>query len=136
MSARDEIEAACDRVRDLLVAKNASYGNSGLEPMRIFSQLDACEGLCARIDDKLARIKHAPDAFGEDVLLDLCGYLVLLMVARARRVARGAATGPQCDDEMRARIRDLVMSERRARPQDECDHLSVIERVPIYVSGV
>ena len=68
-------------IRDLLIAKNKKYGNSALEPLGVFSQLSAKEGLLIRIDDKLKRIKNGSlDRDDEDVINDLIGYLVLLKI--------------------------------------------------------
>ena len=69
-------------ILDLLKEKNEAYGNSALKPAKIFSQLDATESLCSRIDDKLMRIKNKGiyDAT-EDTVKDLVGYLMLLLMA-------------------------------------------------------
>ena len=75
------IRAKCTEIAKFLSAKNASYGDSALHPMGIFSKADAVDSLSARIDDKLARLKHAPAAYGEDTLKDLVGYLILLQLA-------------------------------------------------------
>lgn len=70
-----------DEIRDLLIAKNLKYGNSALEPLGVFSQLSAKDGLLIRIDDKLKRIKNGSlDRDDEDVINDLIGYLVLLKI--------------------------------------------------------
>ena len=71
----------CEAIRALLLAKNEAYGNSALEPMRVFSRASAVEQILVRIDDKLSRLARGENA-GEDVVLDLIGYLVLLRVAR------------------------------------------------------
>jgi len=47
--------------------------------VRIFSKATPEEGLRIRIDDKLSRIARG-DAAGEDTILDLAGYLILLRV--------------------------------------------------------
>jgi hypothetical protein len=68
-------------IKDLLIKKNLKYGNSALEPLGVFSQLSAKEGLLVRIDDKLKRIKNGTlDRDDEDVINDLIGYLVLLKI--------------------------------------------------------
>jgi hypothetical protein len=68
-------------IRELLVSKNLKYGNSALEPLGVFSQLSAKEGLLVRIDDKLKRIKNGSlEKDDEDVINDLIGYLVLLKI--------------------------------------------------------
>ena len=70
---RDKFERACDEICEMLILKNNKYGNSALEPTRIFSKASTTEQLLVRIDDKLSRIKttgmEAPD---EDTLNDLC----------------------------------------------------------------
>jgi hypothetical protein len=68
-------------IKDLLIERNKKYGNSALEPLGVFSQLSAKEGLLVRIDDKLKRIKNGTlDRDDEDVINDLIGYLVLLKI--------------------------------------------------------
>jgi hypothetical protein len=68
-------------IRELLISKNLKYGNSALEPLGVFSQLSAKEGLLVRIDDKLKRIKNGSlEKDDEDVINDLIGYLVLLKI--------------------------------------------------------
>ena len=76
------IAAECDRIKALLLEKNRKYGNSALEPVRVFSKADATEQIRVRIDDKLCRLARGLDD-DEDTVLDLVGYLVLLLVARS-----------------------------------------------------
>jgi hypothetical protein len=70
----------------LLLEKNKNYGDTANNPLHIFSKLNAREGLCARIDDKLSRIKTlginkcSDIASSEDTIKDLIGYLILLKV--------------------------------------------------------
>ena len=67
----------------MLLSKNKAYGDSALEPDNIFSKLDNAQAICARIDDKLSRIKNnGLDDATEDTLDDLIGYLILLKIAR------------------------------------------------------
>jgi hypothetical protein len=76
-----QVGQALDEIRELLIAKNLKYGNSALEPLGVFSQLSAKEGLLVRIDDKLKRIKNGSlEKDDEDVVNDLIGYLVLLKI--------------------------------------------------------
>lgn len=70
------IRAILADIGDLLIAKNEAYGDSVLNPVRIFSTTDPLEQLRVRIDDKLSRIARGTDA-GEDVITDLIGYLVI-----------------------------------------------------------
>jgi len=76
-----QVTVVLEEIRDLLIAKNQKYGNSALEPLGVFSQLSAKEGLLVRIDDKLKRIKNGTlERDDEDVINDLIGYLVLLKI--------------------------------------------------------
>jgi hypothetical protein len=76
-----QVSAYLLEIRELLINKNLKYGNSALEPLGVFSQLSAKEGLLVRIDDKLKRIKNGSlEKDDEDVINDLIGYLVLLKI--------------------------------------------------------
>ena len=81
-NTRDLIIETSTEVMNLLLEKNAAYGDSALNPVGIFSRGNAVDSLCARIDDKLMRIKSKgiTDAT-EDTVQDLIGYLILLKIA-------------------------------------------------------
>lgn len=78
-----KVRSELDAIGTMLIEKNRAYGNSALEPVRVFSRATPIEQLLVRIDDKLSRLARGSGA-GEDVELDLMGYLVLLRVARKR----------------------------------------------------
>lgn len=81
MRFNEEVAKVLDDIRDMLIAKNAKYGNSALEPLGVFSKLSPRDGLLIRIDDKLKRIKNGSlEKDDEDVVNDLIGYLVLLKI--------------------------------------------------------
>jgi hypothetical protein len=75
------IAEECDAIKRLLLEKNAAYGDSAINPVRIFSNASPEEQILVRIDDKISRLQRGSPV-GEDVLFDLIGYLVLLRVAR------------------------------------------------------
>ena len=82
METRDLILEVSEDVTNLLLEKNAAYGDSALNPANIFANGTAIENLSARIDDKLMRIKtRGIDDKTEDTINDLIGYLILLKVA-------------------------------------------------------
>jgi hypothetical protein len=81
-TAQQFIAETCDEVKNLLLEKNRKYGNSALEPCRIFSKADSIEQINVRIDDKLNRILNRQNDEDEDVELDLIGYLVLKQIAK------------------------------------------------------
>lgn len=85
---QDLIAKECDAVKKLLLDKNRQYGNSAVQPKRIFSSASPTEQIKVRIDDKLSRIinftkssKSMKDS--EDAVLDLIGYLILLRVSES-----------------------------------------------------
>lgn len=69
------------KIADLLIAKNKAYGDSALNPVRIFSKASRIEQLNVRIDDKISRIQRGTDFGDEDTVRDLIGYLVLRLIA-------------------------------------------------------
>jgi hypothetical protein len=71
----------CDALKAMLLEKNAAYGNSALDPVRVFSKASTEEQIRVRIDDKLSRLARGSNA-GEDPEADLSGYLILLRVHR------------------------------------------------------
>lgn len=80
----DQISLVVGQIEDMLIAKNRAYGDSALDPVRVFSKTDATEQLYVRIDDKLSRIQRGHEYPGDDTVLDLIGYLVLLLIAKGR----------------------------------------------------
>ena len=82
-----EIVAVCDRIKNLLLDKNKKYGDSALQPVRIMSKANAVEQILIRIDDKLNRISKGAGllASDEDVVQDLAGYFILLIIALERQ---------------------------------------------------
>ena len=100
MNTRDNIKSKCKEIEQLLLHKNEKYGDAALEPSKVFSKCNAVTGIRVRIDDKLKRIQNSgelgPD---EDTLLDLTGYLILLMIAKEnesnriqKRLRKGGGT--------------------------------------------
>jgi hypothetical protein len=76
-----DIATVCDELKELLLDKNRKYGDSALNPVRIFSQASTVEQLKVRMDDKLSRLRNAQADEDEDPVTDLIGYLVLYRVA-------------------------------------------------------
>lgn len=76
-----DIACVCDDLKELLLEKNRKYGDSALNPVRIFSKASTLEQLKVRMDDKLSRLRNAADDEDEDPTTDLIGYLVLYKVA-------------------------------------------------------
>ena len=58
MNTEKIIKEVITEVKDLLIEKNRAYGDSAINPSKVFSNGDALDSLGARIDDKLMRIKN------------------------------------------------------------------------------
>ena len=65
-----------------MLAKNRKYGNSAIEPCRIFSKATPLEQINVRLDDKLSRLMSGQADEDEDVELDIIGYLMLKRIAK------------------------------------------------------
>jgi len=72
-------------IKNILCDKNRKYGNSALDPKRIFSKADPIEQLKVRIDDKISRLENQQNDDDEDAEFDLLGYLILLRMARTSK---------------------------------------------------
>tara|TARA_R100001443_G_scaffold115100_1_gene132154 strand:+ start:280 stop:678 length:399 start_codon:yes stop_codon:yes gene_type:complete len=76
------LDKVSEKIVKLLKEKNSAYGNTALNPPNIFSKLDSTEAICARLDDKLSRIKNKGiNDKTEDTVDDIIGYLLLLKMS-------------------------------------------------------
>ena len=80
----NDINRVCNEIKDLLMEKNLAYGDSALDPVRVFSKADASEQIRVRIDDKLSRFAKGREYPGDNDINDLIGYLILLKIAKER----------------------------------------------------
>lgn len=103
------IAAECDRIKEMLLGKNRAYGNSALEPMRVFSKAPADEQIRVRLDDKLSRLARGSGIETEDVEADIIGYLVLMRVHRRMVATPETKMGMEPEDmaALRAKLRQL-----------------------------
>ncbi len=85
LSSGEDIVEECALLMDLLLRKNKAYGDSALNPLRVFSKADAEEQIRVRLDDKLSRLLRGSGPELEDVEQDILGYLILARIARKRR---------------------------------------------------
>jgi hypothetical protein len=74
------IAGKCDQIKAMLLEKNRKYGDSALSEGVVFP-LSPVLSLKSRINDKLARLRNDNKDEDEDVLKDLCGYIILLQIA-------------------------------------------------------
>jgi len=84
----NNLDKVLQDIRAMLIEKNEKYGNSALEPLRIFSKTNIDEQIKVRIDDKLSRIANQNINDDEDVIQDLIGYLVILKMYREKEIKK------------------------------------------------
>lgn len=84
-STAELIVLECEQLKNLLLDKNASYGDAVHQKGPLFD-VDPIVGIQSRINDKLRRIqnKGITDET-EDSISDLLGYLVHLKIALVRK---------------------------------------------------
>lgn len=85
-----QIIEVLNELEELLINKNRKYGDSALNPVRTFSNASPGEQLKVRIDDKLSRINSGQLDDTEDVLIDLIGYMVLLIIHNRNQEVQNA----------------------------------------------
>lgn len=90
-----QVKEVADNIVNMLIEKNKSYGNSALDPVRVFSKSDDLEQLYVRIDDKLSRIKRGNNFKNEDVIDDLIGYLFIVKIKRKQNAISNVSGMPK-----------------------------------------
>tara|TARA_A100000172_G_C2967685_1_gene84767 strand:- start:244 stop:531 length:288 start_codon:yes stop_codon:yes gene_type:complete len=81
ISTEELIKEVSREIVLLLLEKNKAYGDTANNPPMIFSKLSAQEGILARLDDKLSRVKNKGlNDKTEDTISDIIGYLILYKV--------------------------------------------------------
>lgn len=84
MNTVNDINRVVNEIKDMLIKKNLAYGDSALDPVRIFAKSNSMEQIFVRIDDKLSRFARGKEYPGDNDIDDLIGYLVLLKIAKER----------------------------------------------------
>jgi hypothetical protein len=88
---REETHEILMEIEDMLIDKNEKYGDSALNPVRIFSKADPREQIRVRLDDKLSRLvrgNHINE--DEDVAQDIIGYFILDEILKRREERKKA----------------------------------------------
>ena len=88
----NNINEACDELKEALMTRKEIYGTSKMHPVSTFSTSTCLEQINVRIDDilnqikvhQLAHIEHREekDPAGEDLELDLMEYLIMKQLLR------------------------------------------------------
>jgi hypothetical protein len=79
---QEKIAAILDGMKDLLLYKNQKYGDSAINPKKIFYKGDSTNSILIRLDDKLGRVMSNPDEKPRiNDVADIIGYCTLLMIS-------------------------------------------------------
>ena len=82
MPTQRKIAELTEAMRDLLLYKNQKYGDSALNPKKIFYKGDARNSILIRLDDKLGRIMaNTNDTPRINDIADIIGYCTLLLIS-------------------------------------------------------
>ena len=82
MNSKEKIISICDSIKDLLLYKNEKYGDSALNPKKIFYKGDATNSILIRLDDKLGRVmSNKEDQPRVNDVADIIGYCILLLAS-------------------------------------------------------
>lgn len=79
-----DIRRIAKEIGEMVVDKNIAYGDSAVDPVRVFSKASPIEQILVRIDDKISRIQRGHSYPGDNDIDDLMGYLILLKIAKER----------------------------------------------------
>ena len=79
---QEKIAVILDSMKDLLLYKNQKYGDSAINPKKIFYKGDSTNSILIRLDDKLGRVMSNPDEKPRiNDVADIIGYCTLLMIS-------------------------------------------------------
>lgn len=108
-----DILRVCLDIAEFLAVKNTAYGNSVLDPVRIFSTASTEEQIKIRLDDKMSRLIRGGNYPGDDDYRDILGYLVMYYVNKIQGI-------PQKEDENSSEIKteDWVPEEEVYAPEE------------------
>lgn len=77
-----KISDITDAMKDLLLYKNQKYGDSAINPKKIFYKGDSTNSILIRLDDKLGRVMSNPDEKPRtNDIADIIGYCTLLLIS-------------------------------------------------------
>ena len=78
---QQKIRNIMDAMKDLLLYKNQKYGDSAINPKKIFYKGDSTNSILIRLDDKLGRImSNTENKPRVNDVADLIGYCTLLLI--------------------------------------------------------
>ena len=79
---QQKIHEIMGAMKDLLLYKNQKYGDSAINPEKIFYKGDSISSILVRLNDKIGRVKANPDDKPRiNDICDIIGYCTLLLIS-------------------------------------------------------
>lgn len=79
---QQKIVEVMEAMKELLLYKNKKYGDSAINPKKIFYKGDSMNSILIRLDDKLGRvISNMEDKPRVNDVADIIGYSALLLIS-------------------------------------------------------
>lgn len=79
---QQKIHEIMGAMKDLLLYKNQMYGDSAINPEKIFYKGDSTSSILVRLNDKIGRVKANPDEKPRvNDVCDIIGYCTLLLIS-------------------------------------------------------
>ena len=77
-----KIREITDAMKDLLLYKNKKYGDSAINPKKIFYKGDSTNSILIRLDDKIGRVmSNTEEKPRVNDVCDIIGYCTLLLIS-------------------------------------------------------
>jgi len=82
MTTQEKIADVLDGMKDLLLYKNEKYGDSAINPKKVFYKGDSTNSILIRLDDKIGRIMaNQSETPRINDTVDIIGYCTLLLIS-------------------------------------------------------
>ena len=79
---QQKISNIMDSMKDLLLYKNKKYGDSAINPKKIFYKGDSTNSILIRLDDKIGRVmSNTEEKPRVNDVADIIGYCALLLIS-------------------------------------------------------
>lgn len=82
IETQKKITELLDGMKELLLYKNQKYGDSAINPKKIFYKGDSTNSILIRLDDKLGRVmSNTEEKPRVNDVADIIGYCTLLLIS-------------------------------------------------------
>lgn len=82
LGTQQKIKNILDAMEDLLLYKNRKYGDSAINPKKIFYKGDSTNSILIRLDDKIGRVmSNTEEKPRVNDVADIIGYCTLLLIS-------------------------------------------------------